>query len=89
MDDVVYEVDCKMITKGPVEVNTGAQQSVGGYGGESAGGDDDDAPDGPVEDAPVQVNDVIDGFRLNQMPPHEDKQAFAKEFKCVYLVCCL
>ena len=81
IDDAVYEVDCRMITKGDIKVNTGAQEKVQGYGGESAGGDDDDEPqDGPAEDAPAKVNDIIDGFHLCKLPPYEDKQAFKADF---------
>jgi hypothetical protein len=55
IDDVVYEVDCKMITKGAVEVNIGANAS--------AEGDDEDPG---VDDQSYQVNNVVDSFRLEQ-----------------------
>jgi hypothetical protein len=54
IDDVVYEVDCKMITKGPISVNTGANAS--------AEGEDDEG----VDDQSYQVIDVVDSFRLEQ-----------------------
>lgn len=55
IDDVVYEVDCKMVTKGAVQVNIGANAS--------AEGEDDD---GGVDDSSYQVIDVVDSFRLEQ-----------------------
>ena len=72
VNDIAYEVNCKMITQGGLEVNIGANAS-----------EDPDAAheeDG-IEDTPKQVNDVIDGFRLNQMPPFNSKEDFAESLK--------
>jgi len=52
IDGTVYEVDCAMITLGAVEVNTGANASA------------EEADEG-VEDGAVQVNNVVNSFRLN------------------------
>ena len=62
-----------MITKGVVEVNTGANASAEADEGEEG-----------VEDAPAQVNNVIDGFRLNAMPPYAKKKDFGKAIKGTY-----
>lgn len=62
IDDAVYEVNCKMVTKGPVQVNTGANAS--------AEGEDDEGCD----DQAYQVIDVVDGFRLEQTS--FDKKSF-------------
>merc|ERR1711964_938841 len=52
VDGAVYEVDCAMITLGAVEVNTGANASA------------EEAEEG-VEDGALQVNNVVNSFRLN------------------------
>ncbi|TAQ87868.1 hypothetical protein B7494_g3804 [Chlorociboria aeruginascens] len=51
VDNVVYEVDCQMITLGAVNVDTGANASA-------------EAADEALEDGAVQVNNVVNSFRL-------------------------
>jgi len=51
VDGTVYEVDCQMITEGAVSVDTGANASA------------EEAEEG-VEDGAVQVNNVVNSFRL-------------------------
>jgi hypothetical protein len=53
VDGVVYEVNCAMITLGAVEVNTGANASA-------------EVADEGTEDGAVQVNNVVNSFRLQQ-----------------------
>ncbi|MCJ1359714.1 MAG: hypothetical protein MMC33_009716 [Icmadophila ericetorum] len=52
IDDVVYEIDCKKVTKGGVDVDIGANPSA------------EEADEGLDEDK-KQVIDVVDAFRLN------------------------
>jgi len=66
VDGAVYEVDCAMITLGAVEVNTGANASA------------EEADDG-VEDGAVQVNNVVNSFRLN--PTSFDKKQYLSHLK--------
>ncbi|KAE9379033.1 translationally controlled tumor protein [Stipitochalara longipes BDJ] len=66
IDGVVYEVDCAMITLGAVEVNTGANASA------------EEADEG-VEDGAVQVNNVVNSFRLNQTS--FDKKSYLSHLK--------
>jgi len=66
VDGVVYEVDCAMITLGAVEVNTGANASA------------EEADEG-VEDGAVQVNNVVNSFRLNQTS--FDKKSYLSHLK--------
>lgn len=61
IEDVVYEVDCKMVTKGGVEVNIGANASAE---------EQEDALDEQTE----QVIDVVDGFRMTKMEFGDKKQ---------------
>lgn len=51
VDGTVYEVDCQMITSGGIEVDTGANASA------------EEADEG-IEDGAVQVNNVVEAFRL-------------------------
>ncbi|CAF9931325.1 MAG: hypothetical protein GOMPHAMPRED_005884 [Gomphillus americanus] len=53
-EDVVYEVDCSMITKGGETFNTGANASA------------EEADEG-VEDGVQQVNNVVHSFRLEKV----------------------
>jgi len=66
VDGVVYEVDCDMITLGAVEVNTGANASA------------EEADEG-VEDGAVQVNNVVNSFRLNSTS--FDKKSYLSHLK--------
>ncbi|KAG8528964.1 uncharacterized protein KY384_006653 [Bacidia gigantensis] len=68
VDNVVYEIDCKRITKGGVNVDIGANPS--------AEGEDADA----LEEGAEQVIDVIDSFRLVSIP-FGDKKGFAGQLK--------
>ncbi len=54
MDDVVYEIDCKKITKGAENIDIGANPSAE---------EEQEALDETTE----QVIDVVDAFRLNHM----------------------
>ncbi|KAI4141661.1 MAG: hypothetical protein LQ340_007577 [Diploschistes diacapsis] len=54
IDDVVYEVDCKMIKTGDDNFDIGANPSA------------EEAEEG-VEDSSKQVNDVVHSFRLNYL----------------------
>ncbi|KAL9117221.1 MAG: hypothetical protein Q9187_006244, partial [Circinaria calcarea] len=54
VDDAVYEVDCKRVTKGIDNIDIGANPSA------------EEAEEG-VEDGQKQVIDVVDAFRLNYM----------------------
>ncbi|KAI8971433.1 translationally-controlled tumor protein [Mycotypha africana] len=62
IDDVAYEVDCKMIQVGNVDVDIGANPSA--EGGEEEGADEN------VE----TVNNVVYSFRLN--PTSFDKKSY-------------
>jgi len=66
VDGVVYEVDCEMITLGAVEVNTGANASA------------EEADEG-VEDGAVQVNNVVNSFRLQSTS--FDKKSYLSHLK--------
>jgi len=66
VDGAVYEVDCAMITLGAVEVNTGANASA------------EEAEEG-TEDGAVQVNNVVNSFRLNQTS--FDKKSYLTHLK--------
>ncbi len=68
VDDVVYEVDCKLVTKGPIQVNTGANASAEG----------EDGDDG-VDDQAETVIDVVDSFRLEQTS--FDKKSYISHIK--------
>lgn len=54
IDDIVYEVDCAMVTEGALEVNIGGNPSA-------EGGDDEG-----VDDTSVRVNNIVNSFRLNE-----------------------
>ncbi|KAG9245079.1 translationally controlled tumor protein [Calycina marina] len=66
VDGAVYEVDCQMITLGAVEVNTGANASA------------EEADEG-VEDGAVQVNNVVNSFRLQST--QFDKKSYLTHLK--------
>jgi hypothetical protein len=53
VDNVVYEVDCQMITLGAESFDTGANASA-------------EEAEESVEDSAVQVNNVVNSFRLQQ-----------------------
>lgn len=52
VDDVVYEVDCRRVTKGADNIDIGANPSA-------------EEADEQLEEGSKQVIDVVDGFRLN------------------------
>ena len=68
VDDVVYEVDCKKIIKGGVNVDIGANPSAEGEDAEA------------LEEGQEQVIDVIDGFRMHSIP-FGDKKGLASQLK--------
>ncbi|KAH8658842.1 translationally controlled tumor protein [Tricladium varicosporioides] len=53
IDGTVYEINCDMITEGAVQVNTGANASA-------------EEAEEAIEDGAVQVNNVVNSFRLQQ-----------------------
>jgi len=66
VNGIVYEVDCQMITLGAVSVDTGANASA------------EEAEEG-VEDGAVQVNNVVNSFRLNSTS--FDKKSYLSHLK--------
>ena len=54
IDDVVYEVDCKMVTQGAENINIGANPSA-------------EEGEETLDEKPKQVNDVIHSFQLSAM----------------------
>ncbi|RFU31003.1 hypothetical protein B7463_g5322, partial [Scytalidium lignicola] len=66
VDDAVYECDCQMITLGAVQVDTGANASA------------EEADEG-VEDGAVQVNNVVNSFRLQSTS--FDKKSYLSHLK--------
>ncbi|CAF9918751.1 hypothetical protein IMSHALPRED_004401 [Imshaugia aleurites] len=70
IDDVVYEVDCRKVTKGADNIDIGANPSA-------------EEQEEALEEGQTQVIDVIDGFRLNPLgDPSTGNRGFAskKEF---------
>ena len=68
-----------MVTRGAVEVNTGSNAidpANAPKGAEASGNDDAADADGMVEDTPEQVNNIIDGFRLNPKGQYPSKEIF-------------
>ncbi|KAI9721240.1 MAG: hypothetical protein M1812_002401 [Candelaria pacifica] len=61
IDGAVYEVDCKSVTKGIENIDTGANASA-------------EVADEALEDAPAQVIDVVDAFRLELTSKYDKKQ---------------
>lgn len=68
VDDVVYEIDCRNVTKGGVNVDIGANPSAEGEDAEA------------LEEGAEQVIDVVDSFRLVSMP-FGDKKGFTGQLK--------
>lgn len=64
--DIVYEVDCAMITEGAIQVNTGANASA-------------EEAEEELDDAEVKVNNVINSFRLQSTA--FDKKSFLTYLK--------
>lgn len=62
IDDIVYEVDCKMVKKGGDNIDIGANPSA------------EEAEEALDEPSAETVNDVIDGFRLK--PTSFDKKSY-------------
>ena len=70
IDDVVYEVNCSMVTRGGVEVNTGANASA-------------EEAEEALDEQAAQVIDVVDGFRLVKMD-FGDKKQLAGQLKGMF-----
>lgn len=71
VDDVVYEVDCRKVTKGADNIDIGANPSA-------------EEQEEALEEGTKQVIDVVDGFRLNFLGDESTGQrAFAtkKDFQ--------
>jgi len=66
VDNVVYEVDCAMVTEGAVEVNTGANASA-------------EEAEEALDDAEVKVNNVVNSFRLQSTV--FDKKSYLSHLK--------
>ncbi|ELQ34695.1 translationally controlled tumor protein [Pyricularia oryzae Y34] len=73
VDDVVYEVDCKMITVDAV--NVGADATVPDTGANASAEDAEEA----LEDGPTKVNDIIYSFRLQSSS--FDKKSYLSHLK--------
>jgi len=54
VDDVVYEIDCKKVTKGADNIDIGANPSA-------------EEEQEALDESTEQVIDVVDAFRLNHM----------------------
>ncbi|AQK67706.1 Translationally-controlled tumor protein-like protein [Zea mays] len=65
---VLWEVEGKWVTQGPVDVDIGANPSA-------EGGEDES-----VDDTAVKVVDIVDTFRLQEQPPF-DKKSFVSYIK--------
>ena len=74
VDDIVYKVECKMIKKGAVKVDIGANPTSGG--GE---GCDDEETVEQVDDSSYEVIDVVDCCRLEQT--NFDKKSYMAHIK--------
>ena len=73
-DDIVYRVECKMVRKGAVQVDIGANPSTGeGEAGEEA------EPEAQVDDGSYEVIDVVDCCRLE--PTNYDKKGYITHIK--------
>ena len=68
VDDVVYEVDCKKVTLGGVNVDIGANASA-------------EEAEETLEEGQEQVIDIVHSFRLNSIP-FGDKKALTGQLKC-------
>jgi len=66
IDDIVYEVDCKMVTEGNVDVNIGANPST-------------EEQEESLEDTVKTVNNVVHTFRLQ--PTSFDKKSYLTYLK--------
>ena len=70
VDDVVYEVDCKMVTQGAENIDIGANPSA--EEGEEA-----------IDESTKQVNDVVHSFQLT--PMFDDASKVYPTFKALQL----
>ena len=69
IDDVVYEVDCRKVTKGAENIDIGANPSA-------------EEAEEALDEGTEQVIDVVDGFRLNSMSgAFASKKDFQGQFK--------
>lgn len=66
IDGVVYEADCKKITIGPIEVNTGANASA------------EEAEEGADDQSETKI-DIVHSFRLNETS--FDKKSYLSHLK--------
>ena len=76
VDDVVYEVDCKMVTLGAENIDIGANPSA------EEGGDD-------LDESTKQVNDVVHSFQLSPMfdgasKVYPDMKALSSQLKSTW-----
>ena len=78
IDDVVYEVDCKKVTKGADNIDIGANPSA-------------EEQEEALDEGTKQVIDVVDGFRLNFLGDEASgsrafatKKDFQGQFKGVF-----
>ena len=67
VDDVVYEVDCRKVTKGADNIDIGANPSA-------------EEQEEALEEGTTQVIDVVDGFRLTLMS-FGNKKDFQSQLK--------
>lgn len=74
-DDVMLRVECRMIKKGAVQVDIGANPAQGGEGCEA----DEDAVTEAVDDGSYEVIDVVDCCRLE--PTGFDKKSYMLHLK--------
>ena len=79
IDDVVYEVDCRKVTKGADNIDIGANPSA-------------EEQEEALEEGTKQVIDVVDGFRLNFLGDEASgtrafatKKDFQGQFKGVFV----
>ena len=74
VDDVVYEVDCKKVTKGSEHFDIGANPSA-------------EEQEEALDETTEQVIDVVDSFRLNKMEgAFTTKKAFQGQFKGTWYI---
>lgn len=74
VDDIIYRVECKMVKKGAVQVDIGANPATG-----DGEGCDDEAVAEAVDDGSYEVIDVVDCCRLE--PTGYDKKSYMGHIK--------
>ena len=76
VDDAVYEVDCKKVTKNADNIDIGANPSA-------------EEAEEALDEGQTQVIDVVDAFRLNQMQGvFKSKKDFQGQLKGMLPVVC-